>query len=102
MFKHILIPTDGSPTATKAVKAGVALAKEIGAKVTGYCAVEPLQPFLYDDGYIFDRNMVADFDRKTRKAADKHVEVIGKAARAAGVEFVPVVTKAVTPYQGIV
>ena len=38
MFKHILIPTDGSPVAAKAIHAGVALAKEMGATVTGYYA----------------------------------------------------------------
>ena len=31
MFKHVLIPTDGSPVAAKAVKAGLELAKEINA-----------------------------------------------------------------------
>jgi nucleotide-binding universal stress UspA family protein len=41
MFKHILIPTDGSPVAEKAIHAGVALAAEMGASVTGYFAVEP-------------------------------------------------------------
>jgi nucleotide-binding universal stress UspA family protein len=40
MFKHILIPTDGSPTANKAVKAGIKFAKEIGAKVTAYHAID--------------------------------------------------------------
>ncbi len=39
MFKHILIPTDGSPVSAKAVKAGLALAKQSGAKVTGFYAV---------------------------------------------------------------
>jgi nucleotide-binding universal stress UspA family protein len=33
MFKHVLLPTDGSPLSKKAVKAGIALAKEFGAKV---------------------------------------------------------------------
>lgn len=32
MFKHVLIPTDGSPVAAKAIQAGVALAKEMGAE----------------------------------------------------------------------
>jgi nucleotide-binding universal stress UspA family protein len=35
MYKHILIPTDGSKLAAKGVKAGVRLAKALGAKVTG-------------------------------------------------------------------
>ena len=34
MFKHILIPTDGSELATKVIPSGIALAKAVGAKVT--------------------------------------------------------------------
>ena len=34
MYKHILIPTDGSELSEKAIKQGLALAKSIGAKVT--------------------------------------------------------------------
>ena len=34
MFKHIPIPTDGSPSANKAVKGGIKFAKEVGAQVT--------------------------------------------------------------------
>jgi nucleotide-binding universal stress UspA family protein len=36
MFKNILIPTDGSALSRKAIKAGVALARAIGARVTGF------------------------------------------------------------------
>ncbi|OGA16544.1 MAG: hypothetical protein A3I63_11710 [Betaproteobacteria bacterium RIFCSPLOWO2_02_FULL_66_14] len=38
MFKHILIPTDGSAVGKRAAKAGIALARRLGAKVTAYCA----------------------------------------------------------------
>ena len=34
MFKNILVPTDGSDLAVKAVEHGVLFAKEIGAKIT--------------------------------------------------------------------
>ena len=40
MFKHILIPTDGSELAGKAIAGGVRLAKALGAKVTAYHAIE--------------------------------------------------------------
>ena len=43
MFKHILIPTDGSPIAVKAAKSGIRFASEIGAKVTAYYALEEFQ-----------------------------------------------------------
>jgi nucleotide-binding universal stress UspA family protein len=41
MYKHILIATDGSELAGKAVTAGLALAKRLGAKVTAVSAIEP-------------------------------------------------------------
>jgi nucleotide-binding universal stress UspA family protein len=41
MYKHILIATDGSELAGKAVAAGLALAKRLGAKVTAVTAIEP-------------------------------------------------------------
>jgi nucleotide-binding universal stress UspA family protein len=41
MYKHILIATDGSTLAGKAVSAGLALAKELNAKVSAVNATEP-------------------------------------------------------------
>ena len=41
MFKHLLIPTDGSDLSRKAVLYGVQLAKECGAKVTALTLAEP-------------------------------------------------------------
>jgi Universal stress protein family len=39
MFKHILIPTDGSKLSEAAIQAGVQFAKSINAKVTGFHAM---------------------------------------------------------------
>ena len=41
MFKHILIPTDGSDLSRKSVLYGVQLAKECKAKVTALTIAEP-------------------------------------------------------------
>jgi len=41
MYTHILIPTDGTELAGKAVQHGVALAKRIGAKVTVLTVLPP-------------------------------------------------------------
>jgi len=35
MFKHILLPTDGSPLSEVAIKKGMQFARSIGAQVTG-------------------------------------------------------------------
>ena len=50
MFKQILIPTDGSKVARKAVRAGIALAKELGASVVGYYAAEPIERVFNAEG----------------------------------------------------
>jgi nucleotide-binding universal stress UspA family protein len=102
MFKHILIPTDGSPVSAKAVKAGIAFAQESGARVTGYYAVEPVPTRLYGEGYVADKQMVAEFERRSRAFAKKHVAAIARDALKAGVRFEPLVQTARTPYEGIV
>ena len=48
MFKHILIPTDGSPLAQIAIDQGFALAKEAGAKVTVVTVSEPFHVIASD------------------------------------------------------
>lgn len=101
MFKHILIPTDGSPLANKAAKAGIALAIKLGAKVTVYFAVEDLQP-IYVEGYAFNQKELDSFEERAREAGQKRVDAIGKMAKAAGVPFTSVVAKALTPYEGII
>jgi nucleotide-binding universal stress UspA family protein len=103
MFKHILIPTDGSPVANKAVKAGIQFAKDLGAKVTGYYAVEPARKHIYGEGYLIsNRKFVQALQQRALEVGEKHVEKIAKAAAAAGVPFSAVVAVAETPYEGII
>ena len=101
MFTHILISTDGSPVSNKAAKAGIALASALGAKVTAYCAVEPMQT-VYAEGYAFDQKVIEEIEQHARKAAQKRVDAIGKMAKAARVPFTSVVTKTSPPYEGII
>ncbi len=101
MFEHFLIPTDGSPVAGKAVKAGIALAIKLGAKVTAYSAIEEVQ-MIYAEGYVMDQKTIDRLEEQALKAAQKHVDAIGKLAKAAGVRFALVVEKSYTPYDGIV
>lgn len=102
MFKHILIPTDGSPVAAKAVKAGIALAAEIGARVTAYYGLDPMPAPYYGDGYTVDARAIADIERSARASGEKALAKIAQAAKAAGVPFTGVIDKPATPYDGIV
>ena len=101
MFKRILICTDGSQLATKAARSGIALAKALKAKVTAYYAIENLLP-IYSEGYAFDQLTIDRFEAAIQTVGKKHVDAIGKLAKAAGVPFVAVVTNANTPHDGII
>ena len=41
MYKHILVPTDGSALSDKAVEAAIKLAQLLGARITAFHAMEP-------------------------------------------------------------
>ena len=78
MFKHILVPTDGSPTALKAAKAAVRFAAETGARITAYYAIESGTPQLYGEGYGIDALSLREFERAAREAGERHVGAVTK------------------------
>ena len=53
MFRHILIPTDGSKLSAKGVKAGVRLARALGAKVTALYVIFPYVPPVYGEAALY-------------------------------------------------
>ena len=54
MYTNILIPTDGSELAGKAVEHGIALAKRIGVKITVLTVLPPFHTFTTDTHMIED------------------------------------------------
>ena len=100
MFKHVLIPTDGSPRSKKAVKAGIAFAKEFGAKVTVYHAVEFVP--LYAGGEFVPSSVLEQIEAGARKQAQKYIEEAAKVAHAAAVPCESQIARPTTIYQGII
>jgi nucleotide-binding universal stress UspA family protein len=102
MFKRVLIPTDGSRLARKAIKGGVRLAKKLGARVTGYYALETMRPYLYADGYMLDLEVLKSFEARSRDLGRRYLAEIAKAAKAARVPCDTVMTKPPTTADGII
>jgi len=87
MFKHILIPTDGSRLALKGVKAGARLARAIGARVTAVYVVPPYVPPMYGEGAIYVPGYsVRHYKEQGARVARKALAAVSAAARAAGVK----------------
>lgn len=101
MFRHVLVPTDGSPTALKAAKAAVRFAAEVGARVTAFHALAAGTPQVYGEGYGIDALTLQEFERAAREAGERHVGAVTELAKAARVPFASLVAKARTPYEGI-
>ena len=103
MFKHILIPTDGSRFANKAVKAGIRFAKQLGARVTGYYAIKPVAQHVYGEGYLIkNKRFVQVLQKRARESGEARMNNIARVAMAAGVPFSALVEGAETPYEGII
>lgn len=87
MFRHILVPADGSPASTRAAQAAVALAKATGARVTGFFAAPPATPIVFGDflptGYLPPDRHAAIIGRMTAK----HLGAVERAAAKAGVPY---------------
>ena len=98
MYTNILIPTDGSELAGKAVEHGIALAKRIGAKVTVLTALPPFHTFTTDTQMIEDTP--AQYKARMQKHAEKTLGAV--AAQAAGVECETIQVEHEHPYQAII
>ena len=102
MFKHVLVPTDGSARSRKAARAAIAFAKAVGAKLTAYHAIETTLPYAAGEVAMIDARLIETLEKTARKQGAKYVAQIAKAAQASGVACATYVTKPVISYQGII
>jgi nucleotide-binding universal stress UspA family protein len=86
MYKHILIPTDGSATAEKAVKAGLSFAKWAKAKVTVFTAAPEYHVPTTAEVAARRIMSIAEYERRTMAQANKLIERVARRAKAAGVK----------------
>ncbi len=85
MFKHILIPSDGSDFSNEAVEAGVKLAQALGARVTGYFAAPAPTPVTYAHFLPVGYMLPEEHARMIEETAQRYLSVVENAARKAGV-----------------
>jgi nucleotide-binding universal stress UspA family protein len=101
MFKHILMPTDGSAHSEKAVERGIELAKLCHSKVTGIHVMQDYQMMMASEGMV-PPGMEEQMDRQARDQAASFLAFVQKAADAAGVACETLVVKGHHPYDAIV
>ena len=100
MYKHLLLPTDGSPLSDDAVRRGVQFAQQLNARVTGFYAMPEFEIVSYSMAMVEDNKEV--FVRQARERATKVLDAVQAMAAQAGVQCDTVTVASDTPYQAIV
>src|SRR5262245_19330945 len=103
MYRHILVSTDGSDLAHKAVVHALALAKAVGARVTALTVESTFDVFNVPSSK--DRDMSAAFVEHAEHAkthAGRVLTRVSEAAKAAGVACETVQVEQDQPYKAII
>jgi nucleotide-binding universal stress UspA family protein len=88
MYKHILLPTDGSARSARAITAGIELAQALNAKVTGL--------------FINESTYIPGADEATSPRAEAALSIVAQRAKEAGVTSACVAMAGDTPQDSIV
>lgn len=100
MFKHILLPTDGSPASERAIAQAVSFAKETQARITGLHVMQQFHLLTYQVQMLEDTQ--EQFIRECQAHADAFLSALKDAADKAGVPCETVCVTGNHPYEGIV
>ena len=99
MFKHLLLPTDGSEASQATLLEGVRLAKQLNARITGISVVPEFHVLTFNTMMIEDTREV--FIAESRSQALKYLAVLNQAANESGVPCETEVVLGDHPYEAI-
>lgn len=102
MFRHLLVPTDGSDLSRRTATHAITFARETGARITFFAAL-PQHPVSFHEGYgLTDagtrERLIATAEQQGRAIVDP---LVAEAA-AAGVAAEAVATPCATVHDGII
>jgi nucleotide-binding universal stress UspA family protein len=100
MYKHILIPTDGSDLADKAVEQGIMLAKLTGADLTLLRVTAPPAPLVVEGVVVAYPQ--EEVQKQVKARVEAHLGGLADKAKAAGVKVVQRQAEHDHPWKAIV
>ena len=102
MFKHILLPTDGSSLSNKAVKRGIEFAGKIRARVTALHVMPEFKAFA-DEGFApLSLALKKRLEDEAQSRAMKLLDAVARQARAGRVRCATLNVASDSPYQVII
>jgi len=102
MFKHILVPTDGSELSLQTARRAVSFAQEAGARVTAFFA-KPDYPITYfGEGALVDPTGPEAFAELAEQKASDYLGAIRRLCEEAGVPCDTLSDTSDVPYEAII
>ena len=102
MFKNILVPTDGSALSRKSAKKAAVFAKTMGARVIGFHVAPAYRFNVYADYVPPNFETPQAYSARAKKVAQRHLDVVKKAAADASVSCACYYTTSDFPADAIV
>lgn len=102
MFKHILVPTDGSQLSQETVKRAISFASETGARITFFYAKPEYPVAFYGEGALIDPTTPEKFAKMAEQQANEVLGACEKLAGAAKVVCASTTKTSDIPYEAII
>lgn len=102
MFKHFLVPTDGSALSESTAARAVSFAKEAGARITFFYAQPDFPMPIYGEGALIDPTTPEQFAKSAAAEADNILQRAKALAAASGVEADTTSVVSEIPYEAII
>jgi nucleotide-binding universal stress UspA family protein len=103
MFKHILLPTDGSKLSDRAVERGMELAKILGARVTAFHVIPEFR-MMADESFVLptSADLKKRYEKEAKARAEKLLQKIGSRAGTLAVDCERLVVVGDVPFEHII
>ncbi len=102
MFKHILVPTDGSELSQDTARRAISFAKETGARITAFFAKPEYPVTYYGEGALIDPTTPEKFAELAEQQAQQTLDFVVELGVAEGVQVAKLSLTSDVPYQAII
>ncbi|MBN8452943.1 universal stress protein [Accumulibacter sp.] len=102
MFKHILVPTDGSELSRETARRAVSFAREAGARITAFYAKPEYPVSYYGEGALIDPTTPEKFAELAERQATETLDFVVQLCESAGVPVDRLSMTSDIPYQAII
>jgi nucleotide-binding universal stress UspA family protein len=103
MYKHILVPTDGSKLSLKAAKTAAQLARSLKARITTIYVIAPYLPPMESEGMAYYAAYSGrEYEKSMRTIADKALAKVTAVAATARVKAAAITAIQGNPWEAII